>query len=238
MKIENNILKISNRFKTGYDAEAFIIESYFPLLNLSFNKIPEGTITTSTGTSKTPEGFLLRNSKKIALVEIKMIQRRFEGVDTDTFEILKTDDAIRRQVKKAKIQLCENDINFPKIVVLVMNDLLDDSDTVHCGLFGKYETLFVGNKKQFEGYRGSVNENNDENLFSDNLLSGVIVYIPQKIDIDGKFVESYETLIYTNEITNNFPKEIFKDSHILEHWKYNKDNGKLYIKLAQGNLNP
>ncbi|MEK7173389.1 MAG: hypothetical protein AAB740_05480 [Patescibacteria group bacterium] len=95
-----------------------MIENYFPSLGLSFEKIPEQK------KKKTPDGYILHNQQRIALVEIKFLEKsKRELKCNSTDEYLHTEifnERMSSGISRAKSQLeIVQNFNGPKIIYFI-----------------------------------------------------------------------------------------------------------------------
>lgn len=226
IKFSYTVCNKYNSYKNGDDAEQDITKTYFSSIGVTFNKIEP--IKGEKGTEKTPDGYLSINGENIALIEVKFIAERSEGRGKQgEFEKIKTDDAIRRQIKNAKKQLGNIESDLPKIIYLTNNEIFFDPDDVVTGAFGKLEIHFIKDVKLYETYRGLSSKPN-ENLFSDNLISGIISY--QQIGTNHSKTLDYNLWIIENKETKSIPKVLFDNSHLKFHLEYSSER----LKILKG----
>lgn len=193
--------------KSGEYAEGCLIEEFFPSLGLEFQKIQENK------ERKNPDGWILRNKKKIALAEIKLIKYSPANGTRGAHRIT-IHKAIQGAIDRAKKQLKNFDTKLPKILYLIFDDPFANSRSVLEASFGPWITVERSGQVIYNGPRGfhSTKKAKQDNKIFGNWLSAMICYIP---DTNG-----YKLLIFKSQNSTIIPNELIPNEATQEIWEY------------------
>lgn len=198
-----NKLRVINRFEDGDFAEEYFRKRYFSSLGFSFRKIRRDK------SGLKPDGWVLKNHKKVALAEIKLI--RFQthiGAGRVT-----VDKTIKNLIHLAKKQLKNISTPLPKICYLIGDDIFVESTSILQALFGKW--IIIDRRGVgiiFRNYKGFHPNYSQYNKFRDNVLSAVICYLHLN--------REYELLVFQNQFAPSVPVELLDEDNIKEWWVY------------------
>jgi len=140
-KIQNTYLSIGDFIEKRW------IENYFSSLGLSFEKMPERK------DEKTPDGYILHNQQRIALVEIKFLgcgEREKKLKQTNNTEEYLTveifNERLSNEIPQAKEQLKTiNDFEGPKIIYFITETIPSSYEEIsNIGDKLEYNSLDVG----------------------------------------------------------------------------------------------
>lgn len=200
-------LRVVNRFswhgQPGDFAERYLRNVYFPSLGLRFRKIRKDK------QGPKPDGYVLQNGRKIALIEIKLVTlvRRARGVQRITVS-----ETVRTAIRQAKRQLGQILSKLPRIIYLIRDEPFFRSETAKCAIFGEHISVDRGGRRIYDGYAGFYPPNREDNKFRDGALSGVICFVP------GLRNHNYELWIYRNRVAPRILRILLDGRHVREFW--------------------
>lgn len=167
-KIKDDNLKI------GDFIEGRWIKNYFPSLGLSFEKIPEQK------NKKTPDGYVLNNKEKVALVEIKFLdyseqELKYSDNKDEYLHGEFPEKRLQKEISKSKKQLKTIKFEGPKIIYFITRSHEVDLQSLRNAVLGaSWVELNEDADIFYQGYSGFKDKN--RNRFTDGFLTAIIVF--------------------------------------------------------------
>lgn len=203
----------------GDFAEKYFRKNYFSKLGLKFRKIRKDK------KGEKPDGYILnKNNQKIALAEIKLIERKVRKLEI--VQAINTDETVKNDIRKGKSQLKVIDCNLPKIIYLIGDDIFVKSIMIRMAIFGKWIIMnsFVDGRRKtiFEGHSGFYPKFKEDNKMGDNIISAIICYKP--------LLKGYKLYIFRNKGSIPLPGILLDKTHIAEIWDYSSNTSMISLK--------